>query len=103
MKLNPERKALSTISTGSGLVDLSLLAAHPVTSGSAARPLLEGQSLSVTTGGALATGFGIVLEAMARRLPFGAGLLTKLAALCTLAGGAALRFSVVHAVSPLGK
>lgn len=93
----PERAALSTITTGSGLVELLLLATYLITSGSAARPLLEGPSSSITTGGALATGAGIVLEASARRLPFGSGLVTKLAALCTLAGGAALRFSIVHA------
>jgi hypothetical protein len=48
----------------------------------------------------MATGIGIALEAVAKRSRLGSGLLTKLAALCTLAGGAALRFSVVHAGHP---
>jgi hypothetical protein len=39
----------------------------------------------------------VVLEAIAGRLPPAGGLLARLAAICTLAGGAALRVSVVHA------
>jgi formate-dependent nitrite reductase membrane component NrfD len=95
-----EREALSTISIGSGLVELMLFALYLMTSGSAAKPLLEGPSFGVTLGGAAATGSAIVLEALAARVPFGAGLFTRVAALCTLAGGAALRFSVVHAGHP---
>jgi formate-dependent nitrite reductase membrane component NrfD len=95
-----ERDALATIGTGSSLVELVLLALYLITSGSAARPLVEGGSFGVTVGGAAATGSGIVLDAIARRTPFGAGLLTFLAAMCTLAGGAALRFGVVHAGHP---
>ena len=94
---DPEREALSTISIGSGLVELALLAIYLLSSGSAAKPLLDGRSAAVTLGGAGATATAVVLETIARRLPFGHGLLTQVAALCTLAGGAALRFSVVHA------
>lgn len=94
---NAERHALSTISTGSGLVELILLALYLMTSGPAARPLLEGRALSVTLGGVALTGSGVVLDAIAGRLPSGARLLTRLAAICTLAAGAALRFSMVHA------
>lgn len=92
-----ERKALTTINTWSGIVELLLFAAYLVTSGSAARPLFEGRSASVTAGGAVATGGGVVLEALAQRLPFGGGLLSRLAAVSTLLGGAALRFGIVHA------
>jgi formate-dependent nitrite reductase membrane component NrfD len=95
-----ERDALATISTGSGLVELLLLALYLLTSGRAAKPLLEDGAFGVTVGGAAATGGAVVLEALARRLPVGAGLLTRVAAICTLAGGAALRFSVVHAGHP---
>lgn len=92
-----EREVLSTMSIGSGLVELVLLAIYLMTSGSAAKPLLEGHSAAMTLGGASATASAVVLEAVAGRLPRGAGLLRRLAALCTLAAGAALRFSVVHA------
>jgi hypothetical protein len=74
-----------------------LLALYLMTSGSAARPLLEGSSGAVTMGGAAATGSAVVLEALAGRVPFGAGVLSRVAALCTLGAGAALRFSIVHA------
>jgi formate-dependent nitrite reductase membrane component NrfD len=92
-----ERKALATINTWSGIVELLLFAAYLVTSGSAAKPLFEGRSASVTVGGAAATGSAVVLEALAHRLPFGGGLLSRVAAICALAGGAALRFGIVHA------
>ena len=95
-----ERDALSTISTGSGLVELLLLALYLVSSGKAARPLLEGRALGVTVGGALATGSAVALEAIGARVPFGGGLLRRAAAVCALAGGAALRFGVIHAGRP---
>ena len=95
-----ERETLSTISIGSGLVELVMLAMYLMTSGSAAKPLLDGSSSGITIGGAAATAGAVALEAMSRRLPFGAGLLTRVSAVSTLAAGAALRFSIVHAGQP---
>jgi formate-dependent nitrite reductase membrane component NrfD len=92
-----EREALSRISIGSGLVELVVLGAYLATSGRAARPLLEGSSMAVTLGGAAATASAVALEALAARLPIAGRWLTQLAALCTLAGGIALRFSLVRA------
>jgi len=92
-----ESKALGMISVGSGLVELLLLAAYLQTSGSAAKPLLEGGSAAVTVGGAVASGSGVVLDAIAGRAPFGGGFLRLLASICTLAVGAALRFGILHA------
>jgi len=78
---------------------MALLAAYLLTSGPAAKPLLEGRWSSLTIGGALATGSAVALEAVASRAPSrgGGGWLSRVAAICALAGGAALRFGVVHA------
>jgi formate-dependent nitrite reductase membrane component NrfD len=91
-----ERDALAAMSISSGLADLALLGLYLKTSGTAARPLFEGRSLAVTSGGAAATASAVVLEAIAGRLPSRARSVTRLAAICTLLGGAALRFGVVH-------
>lgn len=92
-----ESKTLGKISIGSGIVELVLLAGYLVTSGAAAKPLFAGRSASVTVGGAFATGTAVVLEALAQRVPFGGGLLRRVAAISSLLGGAALRFGIVHA------
>jgi hypothetical protein len=95
-----EREALGTISLGSGLTELGVLALYLATSGPSARPLLEGRAGLLTLGGAATTASAIVLEAAASRLPVGGRLLRGLASLGTLAAGAILRFSVVHAGRP---
>jgi formate-dependent nitrite reductase membrane component NrfD len=93
----PAEEALATIGVCTGVVELGLTAGYLATSGPAAAALLEGEGLVLTAVAVALTAGGVVLEASSSRGGWTGRVLTALASLATLAGGAVLRWSVVRA------
>jgi hypothetical protein len=92
-----DRRALTRLALTTGLAETALLGGYLATSGPAARPLLQGRHGSQLAGAAAAILAATALEVAAMRAEARKPLLSALGAAATLAGGALLRWSIVHA------
>jgi formate-dependent nitrite reductase membrane component NrfD len=92
-----DRRALAPLLLTSGMVELALLGGYIVTSGAAAKPLLQGKQGRQLGGAAVAIAVAAALEAVAMRAKTGKPLFSAIGAAAALAGGAMLRWAIVHA------
>ncbi len=92
-----DRRALTSLALTTGLAETALLGGYLATSGPAARPVLQGRHGRQLAGAAAAILTSTALEVAAMRAEARKPLLSALGAAATLAGGALLRWSIVHA------
>lgn len=92
-----EHAAIGTIAVAAGAAELGLLGGYLATSGQAAKPLLRGTNGALLAGAAAASVAAVALELAGTLLPGHRRALGAIAAGATLAGGAMLRWAVVHA------
>lgn len=92
-----DRRALAPLLLTSGITELALLGGFIATSGSAAKPLLEGKVGRQLGGAAVAIAAAAALEVVAVRAKARKPMFSAIGAAAALAGGAMLRWAIVHA------
>jgi formate-dependent nitrite reductase membrane component NrfD len=92
-----DRRALAPLALTSGLAELALLGGYVATTGPAAKPLLQGKQARQLGGAAITIGISTALEITAMRTKTAMPRLSIVGAVAALAGGALLRWAIVHA------
>ena len=92
-----ERQALTTLGLASGATEIALLVGYLATSGRAARPFREGQTGRLMAGAAASLVLAAALDFTSFRAGRHKRMVSSLAGIATLAGGALLRWAVVRA------
>lgn len=92
-----DHRAIGTLGVAFSSTELTLMAGYVATSGSAAKPLLNGETRSILAGAAAALLLSLALDAASLASRNNGRLLSALAGAVGLAGGAMLRWAVVSA------
>jgi formate-dependent nitrite reductase membrane component NrfD len=92
-----DHHALAGIGLAAGAVEMALLGGYVATTGKAAKPLLEGERRALLAGTVISLALASLLEIAGLRSRRHGRLLSVLAGVAGLAGGAMLRWGVVRA------